>query len=271
MSPRAEPPRRPELPDGLQHATLEELSHDATLTEIELEDAALADQNARGVTVQTARLTRVDLGGSRLEHLRIGDALLSACNLANVHARGAHVKGVVVQGSRLTGMALAQGRLTDVVFQGCRIDLASYRPSGRGEPARRGDGVAGHPGHGRRVGGGAGNRGPGRRVTGSVLQLDDERDAGVEPVAVQLLDLRARGQPAQVQVALAVVEQRDGVAHRAPGLLELSWIGDLACDSRELPPRMRRRTCGLARMFHTHPAAALGRSSASWGGRSCTR
>ena len=126
MSPRAEPPHRPELPADLQHATLEELSHDATLTEIELEDAALADQNARGVTVQTAKLARVDLGGSRLEHLRIGDALLSACNLANVHARGAHLKGVAVQGSRLTGMALPQGRLTDVVFQGCRIDLASF-------------------------------------------------------------------------------------------------------------------------------------------------
>src|ERR1700722_10829631 len=67
-----------------------------------------------------------------------------------------------------------------------------------------------------------------------VPQLDDERDTGVEPVTVQLHDLGPRGQAAQMQVALAVVEQGDGVTESAPGLLDLVGIGELACDAGEV-------------------------------------
>ena len=41
-----------------------------------------------------------------------------------------------------------------------------------------------------------------------LLQIDRNRDSGLEPVAVQFLDLRSRGQAAQVQGAFAVVRQR---------------------------------------------------------------
>jgi hypothetical protein len=119
-------PTRPELPDELERATRDSLEHDATLAELELSGAPLSDQNARGVSFQTARLTGIDLSGSRLEHVRITEAVLSGCNLANVHARAAHVQTVLIQGSRLTGMALPEGRLTDVTFKDCRIDLASF-------------------------------------------------------------------------------------------------------------------------------------------------
>jgi uncharacterized protein YjbI with pentapeptide repeats len=119
-------PTRPELPDDLPKATPDSLEHDATLAELELCDASLTDENARGVTFQSARMKRVDLSGSRLEHLRVTEAVLSACNLANVHARGAHLMTVLIQDSRLTGMALPQGELMDVTFKDCRIDLASF-------------------------------------------------------------------------------------------------------------------------------------------------
>src|SRR5580704_17961659 len=66
-------------------------------------------------------------------------------------------------------------------------------------------------------------------------QFDYERDSGVEPVAVELLDLRPRWQPAQVQVALAVVEQVDRLAQRLPRLLQLCRLLALPGDARERP------------------------------------
>jgi uncharacterized protein YjbI with pentapeptide repeats len=50
--------------------------------------------------------------------------------MANVNARAARLKGVVVADSRLTGMSLFEGELTDVTFQGCRVDLASFSSCG---------------------------------------------------------------------------------------------------------------------------------------------
>jgi uncharacterized protein YjbI with pentapeptide repeats len=37
---------------------------------------------------------------------------------------------VVIEDSRLTGMSLFEGELTDVTFQGCRVDLASFSSCG---------------------------------------------------------------------------------------------------------------------------------------------
>ncbi|HYM55372.1 MAG TPA: pentapeptide repeat-containing protein [Solirubrobacteraceae bacterium] len=123
---RAAPPRGPELPARLERGKSAALSHDASFTETELTGASLVDQHARGLTFETAKLAGVDLSGSRLEHLRIVDAVLDGCNLANVQGRGARLSRVVVKDSRLTGIDLSEGVLTDVTFQGCRVDLASF-------------------------------------------------------------------------------------------------------------------------------------------------
>lgn len=102
------------------------LEHDARINEIELSAVALVDQHANGVTFATVRLDRVDVSGSRLEHLRIVDGVLSGCNLANLHGHSAHMKRVRIASSRLTGIDLAESALSDVTFRGCRIDLASF-------------------------------------------------------------------------------------------------------------------------------------------------
>jgi uncharacterized protein YjbI with pentapeptide repeats len=126
MAPASVPPTRPELPSQLQRVELTKLDHDLWLAELELADASLVDQLARGVTFESAKLTGSDLSGSRLEHIRIVDSMLTRCNLANVKARRVRLKGVVIEDSRLTGMALFEGALTDVTFHGCRVDLASF-------------------------------------------------------------------------------------------------------------------------------------------------
>jgi uncharacterized protein YjbI with pentapeptide repeats len=119
-------PGEPQLPPELERRELTLLGHDESFAEIEAAGFSLIDQNAKGVTFQVARLTDIDLSGSRLEHLRVLDGALSRCNLANVRARHADAERVVIETSRLTGIDLAEGVLTDVTFRDSRIDLASF-------------------------------------------------------------------------------------------------------------------------------------------------
>jgi uncharacterized protein YjbI with pentapeptide repeats len=123
----ASPPREPELPLALEHGELTALAHDASVSEVELRDLALAEQHAKGVMLKTTRLSGCDLSGSRMEHLRILDGELRNCNLANLQARGASFASVAIAGGRLTGIDLAEATLKDVAFSDCRIDLASFR------------------------------------------------------------------------------------------------------------------------------------------------
>ena len=68
-------PTEPELPDELERAEITQLSHDERLSEVELSDLSLPDQRANGVTLDAARISAVDLSGSRLEHLRIAETI----------------------------------------------------------------------------------------------------------------------------------------------------------------------------------------------------
>lgn len=126
IRPVAPYPRDSQLPTHLDQVAIDTLEHDARISELELADASLADQHANGVTFGTVKLARVDLSGSRLEHLKITDGALYACNLANIRGRGASIERVRIEGSRLTGIDLTEGALIDVTLQGCRIDLASF-------------------------------------------------------------------------------------------------------------------------------------------------
>ncbi len=111
----------------LERGELAALTHDASLAEIELGGVVLADGHAKGVMLNTIRLTNCDLSGSRLEYLRIVEGELRDCNLANLHAREATFAGVAVERGRLTGIDLAEATLRDVTIRDCRIDLASFR------------------------------------------------------------------------------------------------------------------------------------------------
>jgi uncharacterized protein YjbI with pentapeptide repeats len=122
----ADPPLQPDLPAQLEPAGSCALAHDAAYAEVELVDIALTDQRARGVSVASARLTDVDLSGSRVDHLNLVDAALARCNLANLQARAGEFRRVTVAASRLTGIGLTDAVLCDVAITGCRVDLASF-------------------------------------------------------------------------------------------------------------------------------------------------
>jgi uncharacterized protein YjbI with pentapeptide repeats len=95
MAPATPSPGQPQLPPQINPGEIAALDHDARVTDIELSDVTLADQHANGVTFETVRLARVDLSGSRLEHLRIIDGVLGGCNLANLHGRSASMSNTM--------------------------------------------------------------------------------------------------------------------------------------------------------------------------------
>ncbi len=126
MAVAARPPLPPDLPRELEMAELAPLAHDARCLEFALADVELADQQARGLTLAAARLTRLDLSGCGLDELTATDVEIHGGNLANLHSRGARVTRMTVAGSRLTGLRLSEAELRDLTIRDCRADLASF-------------------------------------------------------------------------------------------------------------------------------------------------
>jgi uncharacterized protein YjbI with pentapeptide repeats len=122
----ARSPQAPELPPSLEPGEVSSFSHDESHAEIELADVALCDQHAKGLALQTVRLRKVDLSGSRLDHLSLIDGTLEGCSLANVQSPSAELARVAITACRLTGMALPQAKLRDVTIRDSRVDLASF-------------------------------------------------------------------------------------------------------------------------------------------------
>lgn len=126
MRTAARSPQPPELPFQLGRADISALAHDAAYGDVELVNVALCEQHAKGVAFETFKFTKVDLSGSRLDHLRVLDGELSDCNLANVQSRAANATRTTIQTSRLTGLALPEATLRDITIRDCRVDLASF-------------------------------------------------------------------------------------------------------------------------------------------------
>ncbi|MGI8802166.1 MAG: pentapeptide repeat-containing protein [Solirubrobacteraceae bacterium] len=125
----AHAPQRPDLPRELAAGEIGSLAHDVGLLELELTEAALPDQRARGVRLETARLVRVDPSGSHLDELSAADVEFAGCNLANLESRRADVRRATLSACRMTGIRVSEATLSDVTVRGGRVDLASFASS----------------------------------------------------------------------------------------------------------------------------------------------
>jgi uncharacterized protein YjbI with pentapeptide repeats len=129
MPPHSDQPLPPRLPSWLEKATMRALTDDAACSEVELASLSIAEQHTQGVKLDSARISDVDVSGSRLDGLRLVDDLLERCNLANVQARRAAATRVSIENSRMTGVTLSEATLHDVMVRDCRVDLASFSHS----------------------------------------------------------------------------------------------------------------------------------------------
>jgi uncharacterized protein YjbI with pentapeptide repeats len=82
---------------------------------------------AAGLEVEQCRLTRVGLGGVRLEKATFLDCALHHCDLANLSADGCGLRRVELVECRTTGMVYLDGVLRDVWLRDCRMDMTTWR------------------------------------------------------------------------------------------------------------------------------------------------
>lgn len=68
----------------------------------------------------------VDLAGASVAKLDLSHARVVDCDLSNLRARGADVARVQIDRCRMTGIEVTEGTLQDVVFRGCKLDMASF-------------------------------------------------------------------------------------------------------------------------------------------------
>lgn len=124
MAPTITPPRVPEGLDAFDLGTAV-LEDDTELDAVRVTGAA-PEASVLGLEFAGAELREVDLGGARLPRLALRNCLVAGGNLANVAVRGGSAERTVFDHVRLTGLTWHEGVLRDVVFRGCRIDLASF-------------------------------------------------------------------------------------------------------------------------------------------------
>jgi uncharacterized protein YjbI with pentapeptide repeats len=90
-------------------------------------DGAVFAGAAMGMEVEQCRLTRVRMGGVRLEKATFVDCSLRHCDLANLRAEGTGMRRVELVDCRATGMIFLDGGLRDMTFRDCRTDLTTWR------------------------------------------------------------------------------------------------------------------------------------------------
>lgn len=91
------------------------------------DDLDLSGGEAIGPEIDQCRLRDVNLGRAKLRRCRIIDTEFDRCDLANLRAVDCSLSRVSVRAARMTGLSWLDGQFRDVVFDQCRMDLASFR------------------------------------------------------------------------------------------------------------------------------------------------
>lgn len=121
-------PKRPLLPDELEETAL----GDAALTGLRLERVSLrglelVERAAADLRIDESLLHDVALDGSEAAGLTLTDVRVENGSWANLRAVRGSLTRIEARELRATGADFAESELRDVVFAGCRLDLASFR------------------------------------------------------------------------------------------------------------------------------------------------
>ncbi len=121
-------PKRPELPDGLAETAL----GDARLAGLRLERVSLRgvafeERTAADLRLEESLLHDVAFDGCEAAGLTLRDVRVEGGSWANLRAVRGSLTRVEARRLRATGTDFAETELRDVVFEDCRLDLASFR------------------------------------------------------------------------------------------------------------------------------------------------
>ena len=121
-------PVPPDLPADLTEAGLpgDDLADGGAYVALAFDGLDLSGRAAVGAEVDQCRYRDVNLSQVTLRRAVVRDAVFHGCDLANLRARDSSMSRTAIRSSRMTGFAWLTGDLRDVVFDDCRIDLASF-------------------------------------------------------------------------------------------------------------------------------------------------
>ncbi|GAA3444837.1 hypothetical protein Pve01_56710 [Planomonospora venezuelensis] len=122
-------PVAPKLPSSLSAARAPEhdLDDDGTYRSLEFRGLDMSSRQAEAADFEGCRFTDTGLSGTELHRAGFSDVELERCDLSNMVARTSAMHRARVSASRLTGMSWSGCALRDVLFDGCRADLAGFR------------------------------------------------------------------------------------------------------------------------------------------------
>jgi len=119
----------PKIPNksGLTASTVKQLIAETTIESIWLHDVDASGLIAKSLGIDEAVLEKVVLAGAKLERFSITDAELRGCDLSAAQCPHASILRTHIKGGRLTGIDLSRSMIRDVVFEGCKLDMANFR------------------------------------------------------------------------------------------------------------------------------------------------
>ena len=119
----------PDLPATWRPAVLpdHDIEDEGTYRGLEFVDLDLAGREAASVEFDGCRFQGTDLGGAVLEKAAFAHCVVTGCNLANVRASSSSLRRAEISTSRMTGFQWVDGLVRDVTFEGCRLDLSTFR------------------------------------------------------------------------------------------------------------------------------------------------
>jgi len=121
-------PKRPDVPAGLDTMELGDSPlGGARLERVHLRSLALEERAMPDVRIEESRLDGVALDGCEAAGLTLTDVVVAGGSWANLRAVRGSLNRVEATELRATGADFAEAELRDARFEGCRLDLASFR------------------------------------------------------------------------------------------------------------------------------------------------
>ena len=99
----------------------------ARLERVHLHGVSLEERSAPDLRLTESRLDDVRLDGCEAAGLTLTDVVVAGGSWANLRAVRGSLTRVEAREVRATGADFAETELRDVVFESCRLDLASFR------------------------------------------------------------------------------------------------------------------------------------------------
>ncbi|HSX00238.1 MAG TPA: pentapeptide repeat-containing protein [Patescibacteria group bacterium] len=119
----------PKLPNraDLTPCDATQLMSETALESIRLQGVDASNLPIQSLSIDEAILEKVIFSGATLDRFSLSDAELLGCDFTATHCPGASLIRMQVTGGRLTGIDLSRSTLKDIIFDGCKLDMANFR------------------------------------------------------------------------------------------------------------------------------------------------